>query len=209
MRARRAKYGVGESSGRGGVEERGEGEAEMFAGAIEAGFNGFGGAMEDLADFRVGEFFEFGKEEWGAQFFREGVDGLTDDLGAVVGIEFLVGLGARIGESAFEGFAALGIVGFEGDLGVAGAVAEAIFDEVCGDGEEPGGEAMAGIEMGAILIDADEGLLGEIGGVLGILEGAEQVMEEPGSVALHQAVQSWVMTLSQPAHVGGVRVMTC
>src|SRR5882672_7986450 len=60
--------------------------AQKFPGAVEAGFNGLGGAVKDCADFTMGEFFVFREDKRGAEFFGEVGDSLSNCVG---GFSFL------------------------------------------------------------------------------------------------------------------------
>ena len=87
--------------------------------------------------------------------------------------------------------------GFDGGVGdaverfggVTAPVAEPVKAEVAGDGEEPGGEEPVGIDLGALLVDADEDFLRDVVGIGGVAEEAVAEVEDRALVAAHQFVE--------------------
>ena len=100
-------------------EEAGEDGFQMFAGAVEASFNGFGRAIQDCADFGVGEVFVFGKDKRGTEFFGEIGHGSADRGG---GFDVLQGF-AGVGLVHRHGFpkvsAGLGVLSVQGEFWMA------------------------------------------------------------------------------------------
>jgi hypothetical protein len=60
---------------------------------------------------------------------------------------------------------------------------------------------MRGVEPGAILVNADEGFLSQVGGVGFIVQLAHQVMEETLAVAVHEGAQRDILARAQARHV--------
>ena len=80
------------------------------------------------------------------------------------------------------------------------APAVAVAHQIAGNGIEPGGEFLTGIELRAVLIDASEGFLGQVRRVLLVLQGANQIVKEPLRMALHQMVQGLLLAGGQSRH---------
>ena len=79
--------------------------------------------------------------------------------------------------------------------------AEAIAQQVGCDGVEPGGKSLAGIEAGAVVVNAHKGFLREVGGVGFVVELPQEVMEESLAVAVHEGVQGDIVARVQAGHV--------
>ena len=65
----------------------------MLSSAVKTGLDGFRRTIQDVADFRMGELFVFGKNQRSAKFFGESGDRFADDVGGFGGFDGL----ARIG----------------------------------------------------------------------------------------------------------------
>ena len=61
----------------------------MFARAVNSGFDGFGGTVQDGADFGMREFFVFGKNQGNAEFLGKSGDGLANGVGGFGGFNGL------------------------------------------------------------------------------------------------------------------------
>ena len=94
-------------------EEAGEDGFQMFAGAVEASFNGFGRAIQDCADFGVGEVFVFGKDKRGTEFFGEIGHGSADRGGGFGVLQGFAGIGLVQGDRFAEICAGLRVLGVQ------------------------------------------------------------------------------------------------
>ena len=56
-------------------------------------------------------------------------------------------------------------------------------------------------------MDPDESFLGEIGGVVIVLQAANQIVKEPGRVALHELVNGRIMTGDKAKHIRPVAIL--
>src|SRR5258708_7066008 len=97
------------------------------------------------------------------------------------------------------------LLGIEWDLGMPGPVAVAIFDQVGRDGVKPSREFLAEVEFRPLPINANECLLGQIGGIVFVLQTADEVVEQFPAVTIHQVVQRGILAGREAAHVGKVK----
>src|SRR2546429_9450390 len=91
---------------------------------------------------------------------------------------------------------------------MARAPTEPVAREIRGDRIEPGRKLLPRVVSGAVLINANETLLGEVFGVAFILQKSNEIVEQTFAVAFHQFVQSIVPTGGQSLHVNRILVIT-
>ena len=121
-------------------------------------------------------------------FLRQRLDGSVDG-----GFEFaLFNDGVRIGALRSRMFAVvILLLLLHGDFAFATATADLIEDEVLGDRVKPGGELRGGLVAGGGTPDADEDLLGDVVGVV-------HVVQHPGHGADHAALVKFDQLLKGP-----------
>lgn len=84
---------------------------------------------------------------------------------------------------------------------------DSIARQVRGNRIEPGREFLPGIEFRAMLVNANERLLSDVGSIILILELPDEVMKQPLAVPFHQAIQGGVMSLDEPLHFRSVLLL--
>ncbi len=179
---------------------------EGMAGAVEAHFHGLWGASHYVGDFGQRLVFELGQDDGESKVVGEGGDGVPHGVGTFVLFQGFSGRMGGIGErSAGLG---LGIVAgiFQGRFGVALAPAQAVTREIGRDREEPCLERTLEIEPGTVGMNANEGFLGEVGGILGLTKDTSEVREEGPTVTIDEAVESAGFVGNQPFHVDAVNL---
>ena len=152
------------------------------------------------ADFSVGQPVVLRQDQRSAQVLRQGLDRRADLDRAFLGYYLLACRYRRVGQIVEDG-AAFFAFGVQGHLRVALLPTEAVAQEVRRNGVQPGGKPLLGVEACAVVVNADKGFLGEVGGVGFVVELAHQVVEQALAVALHEGVQGSVMARGQARHV--------
>src|SRR3989442_578244 len=102
---------------------------------------------------------------------------------------------------AFLELVAHRILGVQGNLWMASSMAVAVFHKIRCDSVKPRQESLIGIELRAVLINADEGFLRRIGSVFFVLQTADKVMKQLPGVALHEFVECRAVTGGKTGHV--------
>ena len=133
--------------------------------------------------------------------FWQGGDGGLDSGELFFGGGFLVRVCCGVGG------ALLGELGRVGEgFRVARAPTVVIAREVSCDGENPGGEGLAGIVTGAVTIKADEGLLSEVTGRGMVRAHADDEADEAVLPTAHEGVHGGIVTADELGHVGFIFV---